>query len=180
MIGKTLQGQYAGIITRFAGLFLDIVIVGAAVFVLTWTYDTTFSFFRIPVGECPPQGTGSALGRIACVSASVVLVALVSLMTPIYFLFFWELSGQTLGQALVGVRVVRLNGKPMDLVTALRRLIGYAVCIATLGVGFLWVLIDDKRQGWHDKLAGTCVLYSWPAWQNEALLQRVRHALSRQ
>lgn len=180
MIGKNLQGQYAGIVTRFAGLFLDIVIVGAAVFVLTWAYDTTFSFFRIPIGECPPQGAGSPLGRIVCVSASVVLVVLVNLMMPLYFLFFWDLSGQTLGQALMGIRVVRLNGKPMDLITALRRLIGYLVCIATLGLGFLWVLIDDKRQGWHDKLAGTCVLYSWPAWQNEALLRRVRHALSHQ
>lgn len=179
MIRKTLQGQYAGVITRFAGLFLDIVIVGVAVFVLTWAYETTFGFFRIPVGECPPQGTGGPIGSIACVSASAILIALVNLMTPIYFLFFWGLSGQTLGQALMGVRVVRLNGKPMDLTTALLRLIGYAVCIATLGLGFLWVLIDDKRQGWHDKLARTCVLYSWPAWQDEALLQHAGHVLSR-
>ena len=28
--------------------------------------------------------------------------------------------------------------------------------------GYLWVLVDNRRQGFHDKLAGTFVIYSWP------------------
>ena len=61
----------------------------------------------------------------------------------------------------------------MNLVTGIRRLLGYLVSTGSLGMGFLWMLIDDRRQGWHDKIAGTCVVYSWEARQNEEFLDRV-------
>jgi hypothetical protein len=51
------------------------------------------------------------------------------------------------------------------------RWLGYQLCLATLGIGFLWVLVDDRRMGWHDKLARTCVIYSWKAVQNQRLLR---------
>ena len=47
----------------------------------------------------------------------------------------------------------------------------------TLGVGFLWVIIDDRREGWHDKLARTCVVYAWQARQNETLVNKMRRWL---
>ena len=37
-----------------------------------------------------------------------------------------------------------------------------------IGLGFLWVLLDNQRQGWHDTLAGTCVLYTRPVQPDEA------------
>jgi uncharacterized RDD family membrane protein YckC len=45
---------------------------------------------------------------------------------------------------------------------ALRRFIGYFIS-GILFLGFLWVLLDSRRQGWHDKIAGTFVIYSWEA-----------------
>ena len=38
------------------------------------------------------------------------------------------------------------------------RWIGYLLSAASLGLGFLWAAIDADRQGWHDKLARTCVV----------------------
>ena len=38
------------------------------------------------------------------------------------------------------------------------RYIGYYVSLLPLGLGFLWVLWDTKKQGWHDKMAGTVVI----------------------
>ena len=38
------------------------------------------------------------------------------------------------------------------------RYIGYFVCVLTLFIGFIWVGIDKRKQGWHDKLAGTVVI----------------------
>jgi len=32
----------------------------------------------------------------------------------------------------------------------------------TLGLGFLAMLVDDRRQAWHDKIARTCVIYVPP------------------
>jgi hypothetical protein len=41
----------------------------------------------------------------------------------------------------------------------LLRFVGYIVSGAVLSLGFLWVALDGKRQGWHDKLARTYVVH---------------------
>jgi uncharacterized RDD family membrane protein YckC len=40
---------------------------------------------------------------------------------------------------------------------AVGRLLGYVVS-SILYLGFIWILFDERRQGWHDKLAGTVVI----------------------
>jgi uncharacterized RDD family membrane protein YckC len=68
-------------------------------------------------------------------------------------------NGKSFGKTFIGLRVVRLDGKPMDYKTALtRHLIGYPVSLIGLGLGFLWMFWDSKQQGWHDKLAKTIVI----------------------
>lgn len=37
-------------------------------------------------------------------------------------------------------------------------LLGYAISLLALGMGFLWIYFDGRGQGWHDKLAGTFVV----------------------
>ena len=49
------------------------------------------------------------------------------------------------------------------------RLLTYGLSLAAVGIGFLFILSDDRRQGWHDKIAGTCVIYSWKARQSPGL-----------
>ena len=58
-----------------------------------------------------------------------------------------------------------------------RRYLGYIGCFLSLGLGFLWVLLDNQRQGWHDTFAGTCVVYSWAVEPNETTLQRLQARL---
>jgi uncharacterized RDD family membrane protein YckC len=38
------------------------------------------------------------------------------------------------------------------------RYLGYIPCVLSLGLGLLWVAWDPRKQGWHDKLAGTVVI----------------------
>lgn len=76
----------------------------------------------------------------------------------IYFIGLWAWKGQTLGQAVVKVKVIRKDGLPVDLSGATLRYLGYLVCILTLGIGFLWIAFDQKKQGLHDKLAETYVI----------------------
>jgi uncharacterized RDD family membrane protein YckC len=78
-----------------------------------------------------------------------------------YDLSFWMLAGQTPGKRLMGVRVVRSDGQRLHLGNAIRRELAY-VLSGLLFLGYLWILFDNRRQGWHDKLAGTIVVYSWP------------------
>jgi hypothetical protein len=65
----------------------------------------------------------------------------------------------------------------MGLMTSLVRLAGYHLSTIPMGLGYFAVLGDDKRQGWHDKIARTCVIYSWEARQNSRLIERVRRLL---
>ena len=63
------------------------------------------------------------------------------------------------------------------LLRAAARLFGYLVCVLSLGLGFLWVLVDSRRQGWHDKLANTVVVYAWEAREDEGFVRRMKFRL---
>jgi hypothetical protein len=64
------------------------------------------------------------------------------------------------GKMTVGIKVVGADGQPPTGGRALLRYVGYALSGLVLSLGFLWVIFDRKRQGWHDKIAGTYVVYS--------------------
>jgi uncharacterized RDD family membrane protein YckC len=75
-----------------------------------------------------------------------------------YFVYFWVRNGQTPGMMPFGQRVVRADDLgSIGLGTALLRLAGLLLAIATI-VGVLWILVDPRRRGLHDRLAGTQVI----------------------
>ena len=76
----------------------------------------------------------------------------------IYFIGMWAWKGQTLGQMVAKIKVIKIDGLPVDLRVATLRYLGYLGCILTLGIGFLWIFFDKKKQGLHDKLADTYVI----------------------
>ncbi len=76
-----------------------------------------------------------------------------------YYTFFWTLVGYTPGKAILGLKVVRKNGGKLSFGRSLLRFFAYWISMLPLFLGFFWVLWDSKRQGWHDKIAGTQVLY---------------------
>jgi len=79
-------------------------------------------------------------------------------MNAFYYTWFHGTTGQTLGKKLFGVRVLKTDGSPVGLGIAFLRWAGYLVSGIPFFLGFLWVIIDPKRQGWHDKIAGTIVV----------------------
>jgi uncharacterized RDD family membrane protein YckC len=56
------------------------------------------------------------------------------------------------------LRVVRVDGRPLRFVDGLVRGLSGLFSIVAAGIGFLWILKDPERQGWHDKIAGTFVV----------------------
>jgi uncharacterized RDD family membrane protein YckC len=89
----------------------------------------------------------------------VALMVIVVILATAYFPWFWARGGQTPGMKRFGLRVVRdLDGGPIGGGTAILRLIGMWVSTAALYIGLAWVLIDDRRRGWHDLIAGTIVI----------------------
>jgi uncharacterized RDD family membrane protein YckC len=41
---------------------------------------------------------------------------------------------------------------------AFLRWVGYIISAAGICLGFIWIIFDRKKQGWHDKIAGTVVI----------------------
>jgi uncharacterized RDD family membrane protein YckC len=70
----------------------------------------------------------------------------------------WKFKGTTIGGILCNLRVVRQDGREIDWSTAIVRALGCFVSLIFLGLGFLWIVFDEGRQSWHDKIAGTIVV----------------------
>jgi len=75
-----------------------------------------------------------------------------------FTLWVWVGRGRTLGKRLFGLRIVRLDGKPLRLWDSFGRAGGYAASGATLMLGFLEAAWHPNRQAMHDKVSGTVVL----------------------
>jgi uncharacterized RDD family membrane protein YckC len=75
-----------------------------------------------------------------------------------YGAIMWKLKGTTIGGILCNLQVVRLDGRELDWGTAIVRALSCFLSLAVAGLGFLWIVFDDKRQSWHDKIAGTVVV----------------------
>jgi len=72
---------------------------------------------------------------------------------------FWRYCGATPGKLAVGVKIVDANtGAAPSTGRLVIRLLCYLLSAAPLCLGFLWVAFDRRRQGWHDKIAGTVVI----------------------
>ena len=76
-------------------------------------------------------------------------------------ILFWRFRGATPGKMLVKAKIVTAEGLAQP---STGRLIGrffaYMVSIIPAFLGFVWIGIDKRKQGWHDKLAGTVVIRS--------------------
>ncbi|MCC7450943.1 MAG: RDD family protein [Anaerolineae bacterium] len=75
-----------------------------------------------------------------------------------YWYFLTQRNGQTPGKKIMNVRVVREDGAPLTFVHVLVRYIGYTINSLVFMLGWIWAFFDSKKQGWHDKLAGTIVI----------------------
>ena len=178
-VQKGLLGQYAGFFSRLLAFIIDIVILIVMFYAVTLIISSLMRLMGYNINECTALTDAPRRQLIACSIGTISLLVINISLVPLYFILFWSLSGQTLGKAVMGLRVVRSSGKRMGLLPAILRYLGYLLCLATFGAGFAWILLDDRRQGWHDKIAGTCVVYSWEARMDERFLWRLVKAVQR-
>ncbi len=72
-----------------------------------------------------------------------------------FYTWQWAGTGQTLPMKTWKLRVVRRDGAPPSHARAFVRYFAALISVATLGMGFLWALLDSDKQFLHDRLAGT-------------------------
>ncbi len=75
-----------------------------------------------------------------------------------YFALFVGWRGQTPGKMLLGLRIIRTSGEEVRYARALVRWLGQCLSALLFGFGFLMVAFSRRKQGLHDKLAGTYVV----------------------
>jgi uncharacterized RDD family membrane protein YckC len=74
---------------------------------------------------------------------------------------FWRYCGATPGKVALGVKIVDArDGSAPSTLRLIVRLLAYLVSAIPLYLGFLWIGIDRRKQGWHDKIARTIVINS--------------------
>ena len=86
-----------------------------------------------------------------------------SLLPAAYVIFFWVYKGATPGKMAISAKVVdAVTGGHPSTPRYIARYVGYLLSMLPLGLGFIWIAFDKKKQGWHDKLSGTVVVRKKP------------------
>lgn len=143
------QGNYAGAVTRLVAFVIDI---GASWGIFTvGAAAVTFSIDLV---------TGHHIAISDLQFGSIVVLVVWEF---VYFSYQWTLNGRTIGMALVGIRVVKTDGSRVGARQAVIRTATLPLSFLFFGLGFLGILINRNRHAWHDRLAGTGVVYSWDA-----------------
>ncbi|MEK6303672.1 MAG: RDD family protein [Acidobacteriota bacterium] len=91
----------------------------------------------------------------------LIVTVLTALLFVLNFVALAGSNGQSAGMRILGIYIVRVDGRPFSMKDAvLRHLVGYPLSMLAFFLGFLWVLWDPRQQGWHDKIARTIVVMS--------------------
>ena len=123
------SGPRASFWRRFGAYFLDSILIGIVVGILSAALKTTGYFVGIAIG------------------------------LAYFVYFEGSPSGQTIGKRVLDIRVIDYaTGGPLGYGKAFLRWIGRIVSGAICALGYLWMIWDKEKQTWHDKIAGTVVV----------------------
>jgi uncharacterized RDD family membrane protein YckC len=133
--------EYAGFWIRFGAMLIDLVVMIIVLYIpLTMIYGEEYW-----IGEQFIYGFWD-----------VILGYIVPIVVTIWF---WLRYSGTPGKMATKLRIVdAATGNKMTTGQAIGRYFAYTIAILPLCLGLIWVGIDKKKQGWHDKLAGTLVI----------------------
>jgi uncharacterized RDD family membrane protein YckC len=147
--------EFAGFWRRLAAFLIDIFALSVicSVIILTIAPYHWFGFDGL-------WGSSDVLNEPVWRAVPYVIAGnLLSLLVNIaYFVAFWVWRGQTPGKMLLGIKLVRQDASKVTIGVALLRYLGYIVSAAVLFIGFIWVALDSRKQGFHDKIAETYVV----------------------
>ena len=90
----------------------------------------------------------------------IIVIAVTAFGAPLINSYLTSHFGGGFGKLMTGTRIVNEeSGLYLDFKSAfLRNHIGYAVSGVLMGLGFIWIFVDDKKQAWHDMLVSSLVI----------------------
>lgn len=150
--------QYAGFWRRFVALCLDVILftIVSAPFMYLMIGHQYFYWLA---------GNEEYLASISNLPFTLHKLA--------YFIavfIFWNVMSTTPGKLLMGCHIVDADSlQPITPKQAVIRLLGYFISALPFYLGFVWAARDKRKQGLHDKLAKTLVLYHSDNYANQSI-----------
>lgn len=136
--------HYAGFWARCGAYIIDSVL-GMAVIVPSLILAYSLHYLHGETGAGVAAAVISAFGSWSASTAAVIL--------------FWKYRQATPGKMVIAARIVDAeSGLPPSTAQCIGRYLGYFLSLFAVGLGYLWIAFDRRKQGWHDKLAGTVVI----------------------
>jgi uncharacterized RDD family membrane protein YckC len=140
--------RYAGLVTRLVAFLIDAAIVTVIALVVTGSVSLVLSIFGSSIGDLP------SWIKVVFGAGGWILLNLV------YFMGSWTLTGQTAGMRVMSIRVAGANGERLSIWRAAVRAAGMVLAAIPLFAGYLLILVNDRRRGLQDLLAGSVVVLS--------------------
>jgi uncharacterized RDD family membrane protein YckC len=140
---EQLQGRRAGVVTRSIAFGIDFFCVLLGYPLILWSLAVVEAIFTFSAPSYPDL-------------PSQVDAVLYAVWIPLYFSGSWLLSGRTIGQGVMGIRVVGRTSLTFGPVRALLR---FWVLFATLLIAPVWLACSKTRLGLHDRATRTQVVH---------------------
>jgi uncharacterized RDD family membrane protein YckC len=141
--------RYAGLVTRAAAFVIDAAIVNLIAFIVAGSVGLALSIF------------GSSLSDLSTPVKIVFGVGGWIALNLVYFVGSWTLTGQTAGMRVMSIRVEGRKGGRLSVWRAAVRAVGLVLAAIPLFAGYLVILVNDRRRGLQDWLAGSVVVFDY-------------------
>jgi uncharacterized RDD family membrane protein YckC len=154
-IQDKVMPQYTGFWIRFIAFVIDSIAVTILIapIVIYLVGETRIEDYNL---EDPSELT-ELLSRLS------IQLSIETIIFGIIFILFWIFKSATPGKMLMRCSIVDAKsfGKASTSQNIIRYL-GYFISMIPLFLGFIWIGFDARKQGWHDKMAGTVVIMGRP------------------
>jgi uncharacterized RDD family membrane protein YckC len=144
--GAEAETNQVGLVSRALAAVLDLALIGVGL-----------SIGSGLLASIVPAATGGGDGL--SVWGLFGLGALGFAIGGSVFVAFWSLVGQTPAMRLLSIHLEVDGQREIGLRRAIKRLLAIPLCILPAGLGFFAILLSPERRGWHDRIAGTTVVY---------------------
>jgi uncharacterized RDD family membrane protein YckC len=146
---------YAGIVTRALARVVDGALLAVLVAGAVWIVQ---QILGIAPARCPEVREWWNVRARLCGIMPYVVVLWGVVVPPLYRVLFLTTAGRTPGMAVMGLRMLRADGRAVGLRQVVKRIATFYV---TLGLGSFLIPVTERRRALHDIVAGTVVVYDW-------------------
>ncbi|HVF53143.1 MAG TPA: RDD family protein [Actinomycetota bacterium] len=140
---------------RLGAAIIDGIVLAAAWFLLF----AILGGFTL-LGSAASGGVEEAV-PVGAAMGSFVMLYIVGLVGGVLYFALQEggARGQTLGKRAVGIRIIDVHtGAPIGIGKGFLRVIGRYISQLPCYLGYLWMLWDEDKQTWHDKMCECIVV----------------------